>query len=362
MGLPGAVAVPDAPGTGIDAGLAWHYGDPLGEQRAAERGVILLDRWNADSLLVRGADRLTWLHSLCTQHVEALGTDGAAEALWLSARGHLEHWADVAALDGAVRLVTEPGGAPPLLAFLTSMVFWSEVEPVDTSDEVAVLTVAGVEPAALVPDALGVPAPAPGRARGLTDGPAGGGWLRAFDDRVDIVLPRGVVGAVAQRLVAAGATPAGTWAAAARRIAGRRPRFGLDNDERTIPNETPWLHSAVHLDKGCYRGQETVARIDNLGAPPRRLVLLNLDGSGDNLPAPGDAVVTAEGRTVGRLGTVAQHWEDGPIALALVKRTIGSDVPLRAGDVDAAVDPGDEPITTRAQTIDRSAFFRFDRA
>jgi folate-binding protein YgfZ len=167
--------------------------------------------------------------------------------------------------------------------------------------------------------------------------------------------------AAAQALIGAGAAPAGSWAAAALRVAARRPRFGVDNDERTIPNEMPWLASAVHLHKGCYRGQETVARVDNLGQPPRRLALLHLDGSAESLPVTGDAVRTDAGRTVGRVGTVAQHWLDGPIALALVKRQVGPDTPLLAGGVDAALDPDDAVRAGRPFSVDRGEFHDFRR-
>ena len=80
---------------------------------------------------------------------------------------------------------------------------------------------------------------------------------------------------------------AGLWAFEALRIARGEPRLGLDTDHRTIPNEAGWIGSAVHLDKGCYRGQETVARVHTLGRPPRRLTLLHLDGSENRLPAVG---------------------------------------------------------------------------
>ena len=83
---------------------------------------------------------------------------------------------------------------------------------------------------------------------------------------------------------------AGTWALEALRVAAWRPRLGFETDHRTIPHEVDWLRTAVHLHKGCYRGQETVARVHNLGRPPRRLVLLHLDGSGHTLPAHGDAL------------------------------------------------------------------------
>jgi tRNA-modifying protein YgfZ len=124
------------------------------------------------------------------------------------------------------------------------------------------------------------------------------------------------------------------WAYEALRIAAGKPRLGLDTDHRTIPNEVGWIGTAVHLDKGCYRGQETVARVHNLGKPPRMLVLLHLDGSTDR-PATGDPVL-AGGRTVGRVGTVVDHVDEGPISLALLKRGLPADTPLTTGG-DAAV-------------------------
>jgi hypothetical protein len=119
------------------------------------------------------------------------------------------------------------------------------------------------------------------------------------------------------------------------RIAAGRPRFGLETDHRTIPHEVGWIGPAVHLDKGCYRGQETVARVQNLGRPPRRLVLLHLDGSESVLPAHGDEVLLDE-RPVGFVTSSARHYELGPIGLALVKRSVPADAPLVAGGVAAA--------------------------
>jgi folate-binding protein YgfZ len=366
LSRPGAVPSPtgtgpDAdPGTDLDAGLAWHYGDPLGEQRAADRGPVLLDRWTSGHLTVTGPDRLTWLHSLSSQHFEQFTDGDAAEALWLSPQGHVEHWADAAEVDGTVHLRTEPGDAPALLAFLESMRFWTKVDLADVTDEIAALTVAGKGADQAVSAALGATAPA-GRATAIADGPAAGGLVRGHPDRVDLTVPRDRFAETVAALVNAGAAPAGTWAAAALRVAARRPRFGIDNDERTIPNEMPWLATAVHLQKGCYRGQETVARVDNLGQPPRRLVLLHLDGSADSLPVTGDAVLTDGGRKVGRVGTVTQHFTDGPIALALVKRSVGPDTPLQAGGVDAAMDPDDAVRAGRPFSVDRGEFHNFRR-
>jgi folate-binding protein YgfZ len=117
--------------------------------------------------------------------------------------------------------------------------------------------------------------------------------------------------------------------------------MGLDTDHRTIPNEIGLLGAAVHLDKGCYRGQETVARVHNLGRPPRRLVRLHLDGSVDALPTPG-AVLELDGRAVGFVGGSARHFELGPIALALIKRSTPMDA-LSVQGIAAAQEPLVDP-------------------
>jgi tRNA-modifying protein YgfZ len=161
---------------------------------------------------------------------------------------------------------------------------------------------------------------------------------------LDLAVPRDQASQWRQRLVDAGARPAGVWAYEAHRVAARRPRLGVDTDERTIPHEVGWIETAVHLDKGCYRGQETVARVHNLGKPPRMLVLVHLDGSTDR-PAAGDPLL-AGGRTVGRLGTVVDHVDEGPIALALLKRGLPVDTPLTTGgetEAAAVIDPDSMP-------------------
>ena len=128
---------------------------------------------------------------------------------------------------------------------------------------------------------------------------------------------------------------AGLWAAEALRVAAWRPRLGLETDHRTIVHEVDWLRTAVHLHKGCYRGQETVARVHNLGRPPRRLVFLHVDGSGHVLPPEG-AEVYAGDRVVGHLTSVGRHHTDGPIALALIKRNTDPTLDLIVGGLSAA--------------------------
>jgi folate-binding protein YgfZ len=129
---------------------------------------------------------------------------------------------------------------------------------------------------------------------------------------------------------------AGTWASEALRVAAWRPRLGFETDHRTIAHEVDWLRTAVHLHKGCYRGQETIARVHNLGRPPRRLVFLHLDGSGHTLPERGGEVFADGERPVGLLTSVARHHEHGPIGLALVKRNVPVEAVLTVGGVSAS--------------------------
>jgi tRNA-modifying protein YgfZ len=356
LSLPGAVADQAGP----DAAVAAHYGDPMREQRTLAERVGLVDRSNRGVLTVPGADRLSWLHSLATQYLERLDEPAGSELLLLSPHGHLEHHAILAGYGGVVWLDTEPGRAGALLGFLDSMRFLLRVEPSDATAGYAVVSLVGPDaPAALA--ALGVEPPEPARvadtppARFATGavppeptsrypvvGLPGGGFARrvapfGHADVIDLVVPRESLADLPGRL---GVRMAGAWAYEALRVAARRPRFGLDTDHRTIPAETGFLAPAVHLDKGCYRGQETVARVHNLGRPPRRTVLLHLDGVDETLPAPGSPV-TAGDRTVGVTGTAVRHFELGPVALALLKRNVPADAALRVGDANAAIDPGD---------------------
>lgn len=340
---------------GPDEGVAEHYGDPLGEQRALVQDVAWVDRSHREVLAVRGPERLSWLHTLLSQHVSGLADGQGTEGLVLDPHGRVEHDLQLAALGDTVWVDVEPGTGAALFAYLTRMRFWAEVELAE--EPRAVLTLAGPGTEAVLAQAgLAAPdAPPAPPAGGLADPPvpvtdawgAGGAVVRRRTwpgpDAVDVLVARADLPALADRLTAAGAVPAGTWAWEALRVAARVPRLGRETDARTIPHEVGWIGSAVHLHKGCYRGQETVARVQNLGRPPRRLVLLQLDGSDDVLPASGDAVV-AEGRTVGTVGTAARHFELGPIALAVLKRQVPDDATLTisgpsGGSVAAAIDP-----------------------
>ncbi|MEU4763815.1 glycine cleavage T C-terminal barrel domain-containing protein [Actinosynnema sp. NPDC023794] len=342
---PGAVApFEGAP----DQGVPWHFGDPFAEQRSAARSVAVFDRSNRAVLAVPGDDRLTWLHSLTSQHFTALGEDEGTEALILDVQGRVEHHFVVANIGGVVYLDTEASRAAELLAYLTKMVFWSKVEPRDVTAELAVLTVVGPEIEELFTK-LDLPLPA---------GPHGvvaleHGFARRTTwpgrDAVDLVVPRGGIADWWGRLTDAGARPAGSWAFEALRVESLHARLGVDTDEKTIPHEVNWIGEAVHLDKGCYRGQETVSKVHNVGRSPRRMLLLHLDGSREVQPETGDPVLV-EDRVVGRVGSVALHHELGTIVLALVKRSVSPETELLVGAEDrrvqANVDPDSVPPDT----------------
>jgi len=291
LGRPGAVEA-EAP----DAGVAAHYGSSFAaEQRTLLSGEGFVDLSNRDVLRVTGPDRLTWLHSLTTQFLEGLAAGVWTDVLLLSPQGRIEH-AFSGIDDGETFWAhTEPGAGAALVEFLDRMRFMSRVEVAAVEDRVVV-----------------------------------GRWSD------------GLVTELVTDLEAVPGTPVGLYAWEALRIAAGRPRLGLDTDDRTIPNEVGLLGSAVHLDKGCYRGQETVARVHNLGRPPRRLTLLHLDGSVDHLPPHGADVLLGD-KVVGQVGSAARHHELGPIALATLKRNTPVDATLLADGVAAAQEPIVDP-------------------
>jgi tRNA-modifying protein YgfZ len=318
LGQPGAVE-----SGWPDQGVAAHYGDPMREQRALDTSAGVVDRSNRGVLTITGPDRLSWLHSLTTQRLEQLAAGQSAQALILSPNGHVEHHLTLTDDGTSVWVHVEPGTAAELVAFLESMRFMLRVEVADVSQDYAVLTVLGPQGGDLAAELEGV------RAR-VEPGSFG---------VIDLIVARDLLPGTAAELVRRAGSEqgalAGMWAFEALRIAARVPRLGLDTDHRTIPHEVGWIEAAVHLNKGCYRGQETVARVHNLGHPPRRLVFLDLDGSVERLPAHGDPV-ELDGATVGFTGSTARHYELGPIGLALIKRTVPVDATLLAGGVAAA--------------------------
>jgi hypothetical protein len=311
-----------------DEGVAAHYGDPMREQRAMSEGQVLVDRSNRGVVRVTGTDRLTWLHSLTSQHLERLAPGVSTAALILSPQGHLEHHLTLTDDGAASWIHVEPHTATALVDFLNSMRFMMRVEVEDLSGELGVLTVAGPVPAE--GGTVDIRSAGSSHVRDLLDS-AGPSAVTQGALGIDLIVHAGAAKRLAETLPVAG-----LWAFEAARIAARIARPGLDTDHRTLPHEIGLIESAVHLNKGCYRGQETVARIHNLGHPPRRLVFLHLDGSADRLPAHGAPLTLADGTQVGFVGSAARHFELGPIALGLVKRSVDIDAPLLADEVAAA--------------------------
>ncbi|MRG61037.1 folate-binding protein [Agromyces sp. CFH 90414] len=340
LSLPGAVLA-----EGVDAGVAGHYGNPIVEQRRLEQGRAIVDLSARGIVTVTGPDRLSWLHSMASQALARLAPGESAEALLLDANGHIEHAAHVVDDGATTWLVVEGDEAASLAAFLDRMRFMLRVEVADASADWAVVAAMGVEPL----DAA-VPAASPnGVALDWVDpwrGASGHQYSRDAQHPssewtwTERIVPRAALAEAAAAVTAGRVEAAGALAAEALRIAAWRPRFATEVDEKAIPHELDWLRSAVDLGKGCYKGQETVAKVLNLGRPPRRLVLLHLDGSDTVLPAPGEPVVgekvrpepeagaEPERKVVGRITSSAMHHELGPIALAVIKRAVPADLQL----------------------------------
>ena len=286
---------------GPDKGAVWHFGEPVKEQRALEAGTAWADLSHHNIIAVSGEDRLKWLHDLTTQFVSDLQPGMWMANMILDAKGHVEFQFNVVDDGTTTFLVLDPGYSGQLIEYLTKMKFMLRVDVKDASDEFAVLRAPGA------PTEIGGPF--------------------ALVPRAEVEEMKKTFGGVA--------TQVGTWALDAERVAAHRPRIGFETDHKSIPNEIGVLNGAVHMKKGCYRGQETVAKIYNLGNPPRRLVMLHLDGSDVGFPAVGTTIEN-DGIVVGFIGTVARHHELGTIALAVVKRNTPIEATLMVGGVPAA--------------------------
>ena len=292
-----AVLVEDGP----DKGAIWHFGEPVKEQRAIEAGKAWADLSHLSVVAVSGDDRLKWLHDLTTQFLTDLEVGIWKDAMILDPQGHVEYQFNLVDDAATTYLVLDPGYSETLVAYLTKMKFMLKVDVRDATSEFAVLR-------------------APGAATDI-----GGPFA---------LVPRGEVAQMAQTFGAV-ATQVGTWALDAERVAAGRPRIAFETDHKSIPNELGVLNGAVHMNKGCYRGQETVAKIFNLGNPPRRLVMLHLDGSDVGFPATGTKIEN-DGVVVGFIGTVARHHELGTIALAMIKRNTPTDATLSVDGIAAS--------------------------
>jgi folate-binding protein YgfZ len=286
---------------GIDKGAIWHFGEVAKEQRALAEGKAWANLSHRSVIAISGEDRLMWLHSLTTQHLEKLVAGEWKEALILDPQGHVEQQLFLVD-DGATTFIhLDHEKVPSLLDYLQKMKFMLRVDVTDVSNEYAIMKAPGKT------DAIGGPF---------------------------ALVPRAELAATIEAFSSAN-LQIGMWAIEAERIAQGRARIGVDSDYKSIPNELGLLNKAVHMNKGCYRGQETVAKVFNLGHPPRRLVLLHLDGSAVDIPSQGDPVVY-NGKEIGFVGSVARHYELGPIALAVIKRMTPADAVLEVKGIAAS--------------------------
>jgi tRNA-modifying protein YgfZ len=286
--------------SGPDKGAIWHFGEPNQEQKALVAGDAWADLSHRGILSITGKDRLTWLHALTTQHVEKLEAGKWVEALILDVQGHVIDQLFLVDDGSATWLHTENSRTQEILDYLNKMKFMLEVEVKDQSDDYAVLRAPGMA------DAIGGPY---------------------------ALVPRNELKETTNAFNKSH-TQVGIWALEAERVAAGRARLLFEVDHKSIPNELGFLNKSVHMNKGCYRGQETVAKVFNLGQPPRRLVLLHLDGSMVAMPKHG-AKVFLDDKEVGFIGSLARHYELGPIALAVIKRNVSLDATLICEGVTA---------------------------
>ena len=286
---------------GPDKGAVWHCGEVAKEQRALADGKAWADLSHRTVVAVSGEERLAYLHAVTTQHVENLQPGVWKDGLILDAQGHIAHQFILVDDGTTTFLQVDSERAQPLISYLTKMKFMMKVDVRDASSEFVIL-----------------------RAPGKTDDIGGPYALVPVSEKKE------TIDAFNQANL-----QVGMWAIEAERVASGRARIGLETDHKSIPNELGLLNGAVHMKKGCYPGQETVAKVFNLGHPPRRLVLLHLDGSDVKIPAHGSPVFNGE-TEVGFIGTVARHYELGTIALAIIKRTVPANATLHVEGIPAA--------------------------
>ena len=323
------------------------YGDVPAEYAAAMEGGALFDVTERGLVTVTGADAGAFLHRLLANEVRGLPPGQGSRNLLLTGKGKIVHDFELAPVEGGYHLSTPPGAAPDLMAKLDMYLFAEQVELQDSSETSAPLELCGPEAAARIEAVLGAPPPADFHQPAST----------TFAGRPCTVVALPVAGSPGWRLDAgpeaaedlfralcdAGATPAGVAVRDILRVEAGRALWGADVDENVYPQEAR-LTDAFSLDKGCYIGQEVVAKIDTYGGLNKCLFALAVDHD-DPVPAGTRLMIDDEGewRDLGVVTSWAYSFVlDTGLVLAYVKRrhqAVGTKFRLGDGPGTATIVP-----------------------
>lgn len=326
----------EAPSVAVPNGHAAHFSDPAAEYAALAQTWGVADFSRRTQIEVRGNDRTSFLHNLCTAHIKKLQAGQGAEAFITNVQGRTLGLVYVFCTPDSLVLETVPGQAPALVPHLDRYHITEDVELADRSDAWGELLVAGPEAAAKLAELIGSEPPAEYLAHreatlaGVTVSvrntaiAQGGAWL--------LSMPHEHLPTVWQTLTAAGAKPVGNQAVEVARVEAGTPWYGVDLTDRNLPQELDRDALAISFNKGCYLGQETVARLDALGHVNQTLCGLKFDGT--ELP-PAGTEIEVDGKQAARITSAVQSPKLGaPLALAYVRRgrnTVGNAFPTPFG-------------------------------
>ena len=301
-----------------------------GQYRALREEAGFLERSGRRMLLVKGPDALEYLQGQLTNDVEALEPGDGCYAALLDRKGHMQGDMRVLRLhEEDVWLDTEPEAADQVLRHLQMYRVAREVEIEDASEAWAIVSVIG--PAAA--EVAGTPAPSPEHAQRYFQREGIEILAVATDLGLDLIARADQASALRHTLSASGAVTVSEQAAEIVRVESGRPRFGKEMTERTIPQEAGINDRAVSFTKGCYIGQETVARLHYKGKPNRQLRGLQLSAPARD----GDPVALGE-KELGQVGTAVVSPAHGPIALAILRREAEPGAIVQVGDgIEATV-------------------------
>ncbi|HEX6229166.1 MAG TPA: glycine cleavage T C-terminal barrel domain-containing protein [Solirubrobacterales bacterium] len=283
----------------------------------------LLDRSSRGKLLLRGSEAGEYLQSQLTNEVEALAAGEGCYAALLDRKGHIQ--ADMRVLrlaDGEYWLDIEPEALATARRHLETYKIGRDVEVLDVTAERAILSLIGPRSAEVAGSAA-----LPEHSSAPTTIGGADCLLVGTKEGLDLVAHSEDLAALRDALLAAGAVAVGEEAAEILRIEAGRPRFGAEMSEETMPAEAGIVDVAVSFTKGCYIGQEPVARLHYKGRPNRHLRGLELSA-----PVEPGAPLRLGEKQVGRIGSSCVSPARGPIALAIVRREAEPGAELIAGE------------------------------